>query len=265
MRKNYIIMLMSLCIVFLPCTTVHANINDLIYVLFVKAPATVYVPTFEFEAGNSLKVIGASYEYGQLQGRWQEVDFALFSFFQAQVEKSEPTTTTTIPDIPSVQTNTIPLLPAESEKTKYLINLAGLAFPSLPLLPSISMMVGTGAYLGADAVFVGFSTLPDAAVFGSIVPPIGIREITIPDVTVTCRNTTFNDGNPVKVEFSPSDGLTVSSLSVRSDTEVRFNLQIAVDAPVGKKSVIVTYGSPTKSVIGNAVFEIIDASSLLDD
>ena len=257
MKKNFKIVLLSICIVLLPFATVYANINDLIYVLFVKAPATVYVPTLEFEAGNSLKVIGASHEYGELTGRWQEVDFALFSFFQAQVEKSEPTTTTTIPDIPSVQTNTIPLLPAESEKTKFLINLAGLAFPSIPLLPSISMMIGTGAYLGADAVFVGFSTLPDAAVFGSIVPPIGIREITIPDVTITCRNTTFNDGNPVKVEFSPSDGLTVSSLSVRSDTEVRFNLQIAVDAPVGKKSVIVTYGSPTKSVIGNAVFEII--------
>ena len=60
MKKHSKITMIILCMLLLPFSTVHANINDLIYVLFVKAPHAVYVPTFEFEANNSLKVIGAS-------------------------------------------------------------------------------------------------------------------------------------------------------------------------------------------------------------
>ena len=121
-------------------------------------------------------------------------------------------------------------------------------------------MVGYGGYLGADVVFIGFTGISDAATFGSIVPDIGIREVTLP-CTVTCLNTTFLDGD-VDVTFSPDDGLTVSSISVQSDTEVQFDLQIAVDAPIGQKSVTVTWGSPPKSVVGSGAFEVLSLTDI---
>ena len=100
MKKIFKIILLILCVLLIPLSTVHASINDLIYVLYVKAPHIMYAPTFEFEANNSLKVIGASYQYGELSGTWQEADLVLFSFFQAQVERSETSTTTSTPEIP---------------------------------------------------------------------------------------------------------------------------------------------------------------------
>jgi hypothetical protein len=258
MKKQCKFIMLILCISLLPFSTVHANINDLIYVLFVKAPNVVYVPTFEFEANNSLKVIGASWEYGELSGIWQESDLVAFSFFQAQVERSEPTTTTTTPEIPETTTRIqlSALQPAQSETTKFLIYLSGLVIPSLPFLPTISWMVGYGTYLGADVVFIGFTGISDAPAFGSIDPIFGLQEFTIP-CTVTCLNTTFTDGN-VEVQFTPDDGLDVQNISVQSDTEVQFNLVIDVDAPFGQKSVTVTYGSPQTSVTGNGVFTVVD-------
>ena len=256
MKNHSKLIMIILCILLLPFSALHASINDLIYVLYVKAPHAVYVPTFEFESNNSLKVVGASGQYGELSGTWQESDLVAFSFFQAQVERSETSTTTTIPSELPTQTNMLSLQPAESEKTKFLINVAGFVFPPLPFLPSISWMVGTGAYLGANVVFIGFTGISDAPAFGSIDPIFGIQEITLP-CTVTCLNTTFTDGN-VDVTFSPPDGLTVSGISVQSDTEIQFDLQIAVDAPFGQKSVTVTYGSPQKAVIGSGVFTVID-------
>jgi len=261
MKKHRTIIMLILCISLLPLSTVHANISDLIYVLIVKAPHITYVPTFEFEANNSLKVIGASYKYGELSGTWQESDLALFSFFQAQVERSETTTTTSTPEEPepSGRINLSEVQPAE-ETTKFLINLAGFVFPPFTLLPTLSVMVGYGGYLGADVVFIGFTGVSDAPAFGSIVPEFGIREITVP-CTVTCLNTTFLDGN-VDVTFSPDDGLEIENISVQSDTEVQFNLVIAVDAPIGSKSVTVTYGSPPISVVGSGVFEVLNITDI---
>jgi len=262
MKKSFKIMFSCLCMLFIPLSTVHANINDLIYVLYVKAPHAVYVPTFEFESNNSLKVIGASGQYGELSGTWQESDLVAFSFFQAQVEESvTSTTTTTTPETPQNprtlgRMDSSALQPAESDKTKFLINVAGFAFPPFPLLPSIGWMVGTGAYLGAEVVFIGFTGVSDALAFGSIFPPGALPELTVP-CTVTCRNTTFTDGN-VEVAFSPDEGLSVESLSVQSDTEVQFNLVIAVDAPLGQKVVTVSYGSPRISVPGSGLFLVTD-------
>jgi hypothetical protein len=186
-----------------------------------------------------------------------------FSFFQAQVEQSETPTTTTSTPATEERINLSEVQPAQSEQTKFLINLAGLVFPPFSLLPNLSVMVGSGAYLGADVVFIGFTGISDAPTFGSIDPELGIPETTFP-YTVTCLNTTFLDGN-VNVSFSPSDGLTVSNIIVQSDTEVQFDLQIAVDALIGQKSVTVTYGSPQQAVTGSGVFTVFDPLASLEN
>ena len=93
--KNCILTIFFLII---PLSTSYAALDGLIYYLYVRGPALVYTPTFEFQGGNDLLVIGASSDYGVLNGVWQEAPLGLFSFFWAQVEQDEPTTTTTIPD-----------------------------------------------------------------------------------------------------------------------------------------------------------------------
>jgi len=54
-------------------------------------------------------------------------------------------------------------------------------------------------------------------------------------------STTFQDNPPVEITFDPPAGLTISNIDVISNTELAFDLEIAVDAPVGYRNVIVTY------------------------
>lgn len=234
------------------------NIDDLIYLLIVRGPEKWFYPTFEFEAGNSLKVIGASEEYGELTGIWQEVEFPAFSFIQAQVEKTETETTTTT-TAPSTRNFTLDRLQT-TEQVKFLIDLWGISFASLPPpFSTFGMLMGAGAYLGENVVFIGFTSTPgEEPEFGSISPSSGQQESTLTDVTITARNTTFRDNPPVEILFSPPDGLTVSNISTVSNTEVEFDLQISVDAPVGFKTVIVTWDDSTKSITGESQFEVTD-------
>jgi len=62
------------------------------------------------------------------------------------------------------------------------------------------------------------------------------------------KYTTFQDNHPVEVNFDPPDGLTVSNIDVTSNDTIIFDLEIAVDAPVGYKNVIVVYDNGKKSV-----------------
>jgi len=233
------------------------SIDDLTYLLFVKGPERLYTPTFEFEAGNSLKVIGASHEYGELTGIWQEVDFPTFSFFQAQVEESETvtTTTTTTPTTRNLMLDRF----ETTEKTKFLINLWGISFASLPPpFDSVGMVLGAGAYLGANVVFIGFTSTPgDEPKFGSISPSEGTQETTLTDVTITGINTTFQDDPPVDIVFLPDDGLTISNISTISNTKVEFDLQIAVDAPTTSRTVTVTYDNNTKFITKVSAFTVL--------
>ena len=259
MKKHRTIIMLILCLSLLPFSAVNASINDSIYILFVGAPAAVYAPTLEFEAGNSLKVIGASWEYSELTGIWQEIEFGAFTFFQAQVERSEPSTTTTsAPDDPETppRIQLSEVQPAE-ETTKFLINLAGIAFTN-DIIPQLGLAFGTGAYLGADVFFIGFTGVPlpgSDAKFGSIAPDSGEQESTLTDVTITGENTTFQDDPPVDIAFSPADGLTVSNISTISNTEIEFDLAISADAPVGFKTVIVTYNDGKQTITGSLKFE----------
>ena len=277
MKSSFKIILLSIGILFLSLSVSYAtnetdplssdvsyqiqpsSVDDLIYLLFVKGPASLYTPTFEFEAGNSLKVINASHKYSELTGIWQEVDFTSFSYFQAQVEESETATTTTI-TIPT-PTNLMSDSFETTEQTKFLINLWGISFASLPPpFASVGMLLGAGAYLGANVVFIGITSAPipgEEPEFGSITPKEGKQETTLTDVTITGVNTTFQDDPPVSIQFNPPDGLDVSNISTISNTEIEFDLTIAVDAPTGLKSITVTYDDPPTSIVGDAKFEVL--------
>ena len=255
MKNLFKIFFLSLCILFLSVPVIDStkitdplkadepyqiqptSIDDLTYLLFVKGPRRLYAPTFEFEAGNSLKIIGASHEYSELTGIWQEVDFTTFSFFQAQVEESETvTTTTTAP----VTTNLMMDRFETTEKTKFLINLYGISFASLPPpFDSVGMLLGAGAYLGANVVFIGFTSTPgEEPEFGSVNPREGEQGQTL-DVIVTGINTTFESASTIIIDFG--EGINVGSPGVKNDTELNVEISIDDEAKVGARTVTVTY------------------------
>jgi len=288
MKNLFKISLLSLCILFLCTTVTHTktdvdllniaepsrvqphSINDLTYLLLVwtgKSVIPSYFPQLEFEAGNSLRVTGVSSELGELSGIWTEIEFGdLFSYFTAQVE-AEDTSTTTSSIPPTESSNQIVNSKKSQPTTTFLINLWGISFtfpfeippPFEEIKFGVSMLIGAGAYLGTNVVFTGFSGAPigEDPEFGSISPGEGVQESTLTGVTISCFNTTFRDNPPVDVQFSPSTGLTVTNISTVSNTEIEFDLQIAVDAPEGKKSVNVSWDDPSRTVPGgDAKFEV---------
>jgi len=236
----------------------QTGLDGLTYVLFAVGPERFFTPTFEFKAGNSLKVIGASHEYGELQGIWQEAPLGLLSYFRAQVEKSETATTTTIPvpDTTSLMSDRF----ETTEKTKFLIDLWGISYPSLPPpFSNLSMLIGAGAYLGANVIFTGFTGIPTVPTLGSISPSEGTQESTLTDVTITGVNTAFQDKSPVDITFSPNNNneLAISNISTISNTKIEFDLTIAVDAPVEFKSVTVTYDGGNVIINKSNAFEVL--------
>ena len=262
MKKILKTTILIICILIFPLSTSYADLDGLVYYLYVKGPAWIWTPTFEFQGGNDLLVIGASHEYGVLNGVWQEVPLGLFSFFWAQVEQDEPTTTTTIPEIPEIPgTSSLGFQPAQTEKTKFLINLWGLAFtlPSVgPGGATFSILVGSGDYLTATpANYIGFAGVPGpgaAPTFVSIRPDTGTQEQEL-TVTITGSNTTFQDSGVDDVLFSP-EGITVDSFNVQSNTEVECEITIATTAELGDYSVTVLYDGGTEFIIGTNVFEV---------
>jgi hypothetical protein len=121
-------------------------------------------------------------------------------------------------------------------------------------------IIGAGAYLGANVVFIGFSTPPipgEDPKFGSISPGEGKQESTLTDVTITGVNTTFQDDGVDNIGFSPPEGVTVSNISTISNTKIEFDLTIADNAPIEVKSVIVTYDNSSIIISGINVFEIL--------
>ena len=264
--------ILTIFVLILPFSTSYAALDGLVYYLYVKGPAWIWTPTFEFEGGNDLLVIGASHEYGVLNGVWQEVPLGLFSFFWAQVEQDEPTTTTTIPEIPEVSGNSsLGFQPAQTEKTKFIINFWGLVFslPPITIPPSnplddptvivYSMLIGSGDYLSASGVpFIGFTSTPGPGAdpaFVSINPESGTQEEQL-TVTITGSNTTFQDSNVVGVSFSPEGNITVDSFNVQSNTEVQCDITISATAAIREYSVTVFYDNGTKFITGTNVFEV---------
>jgi hypothetical protein len=265
MKKTLKNSILTIFVLLLPFSTSYAALDGLVYYLYVRGPAWVWTPTFEFEGGNDLLVIGASHEYGVLNGVWQEVPLGLFSFFWAQVESDEPTTTTTIPEIPEVPGNSsLGFQPAQTEKTKFLINLWGLAFTLPPLGPAgttFSILIGSGDYLTATpAYYVGFAGVPGPGAdpeFVSIRPDTGTQEQQL-TVTISGSNTTFQDTNLDEVNFTPENNIDVGQCSVQSNTEIECDITIRADAQLGAYTVTVIYDNLSEFIIGTEEFTVVE-------
>ena len=255
------IALLSMCIFLIAPSPSHADLDGLVYYLYVKGPKSIWTPTFEFQGGNDLLVIGASSNYGVLNGVWQEVPLGLFSFFWAQVEEDAPTTTTTTPPDETSGTSSLDFQPAQTEKTKYLINLLGLAFttPAIGTGPTFSILYGGGDYLSAGgASFIGITSIPGPGAdpeFVSINPVSGAQEEQL-TVTITGSNTTFQDDFVTAVSFTPENNITVDSFNVQSNTEVQCDITIAANAEIGDYTVTVLYDGGQQFIIGTNVFEV---------
>ena len=105
-------------------------------------------------------------------------------------------------------------------------------------LPSV---VGMMALLKADDNWKPLMTI-------SISPDEGEQGTTLTDVRIYGTNTTFQSNPPVEISFNPPDGLTVSNINVISNISIEFDLEIAVDAPTGARSLTVTYDNGKQSV-----------------
>jgi len=124
------------------------------------------------------------------------------------------------------------------------------------LFPEGTAYTGWGMSLSMGIMFKVENNWPGPPEFGFISPDEGEQE-SILSLTVTCLNTTFRDDPPVDITFVPSDGLTISNISVISNIEIEFDLEIATDAPTRFRDVIVTYDNGGESIRGNSVFEVL--------
>jgi hypothetical protein len=97
----------------------------------------------------------------------------------------------------------------------------------------------------------------------SISPDQGEQGTTLTGVTITGINTTFDDDPPVEIHFIPSEGLTISNINVISQTEVEFDLTIALDAPIGFRDVELIYEDEYSeySVNSNDAFEVLEKTN----
>jgi hypothetical protein len=97
--------------------------------------------------------------------------------------------------------------------------------------------------------------------FHSISPNRGYQGATLKDaydVHLYASNTFFQDNPFVEISFDPPDGLTVSNIDVITNTEIEFDLEIAIDAPIGFRDVIVTYAYGNRVVTGIDAFEVME-------
>jgi hypothetical protein len=88
---------------------------------------------------------------------------------------------------------------------------------------------------------VVFEVIPPGEIL-SVSPNQGAQGTTVTGVTIMTKDTYFEDFGVWRVILFPAAGLTISNLNVTSNTEIEFDLEIAVDAPVGKKEVYVVAG-----------------------
>lgn len=90
--------------------------------------------------------------------------------------------------------------------------------------------------------------IPPATII-DIAPNQGEPGITLKDVTIEAISTTFQDNPPVEISFiPPNSGLTASNIDVITNEVIEFDLEIAEDAPVGYRTVIVTYANGNNQV-----------------
>jgi hypothetical protein len=198
------------------------------------------------------------------------IDLSGFSlnWFQAYVEKAEPTTTTTTTPENTTTTVLVTGSVATPQQVKYDIHLWGIAYTYTLSFPDestpdetdeisigFSILSGYGAYLGADATFWGITGTGGSGgggggepQFGSISPETGKQESTLKGVEITAKNTTFEDDGVNEVIFVPDDGITVSNIKTTDNTTIEVDLTIAVDASLEDRTVIVSWDDPVQTV-----------------
>jgi hypothetical protein len=242
-----------------------SSIFDITYAVLIWTPVSTlfnprYVDQFEFKAGDVFSAYTT--KRGELTGTWIETVVGPSTWFQAWVQKEETSTTTTTPattTTPQTQsTGNLRLNQLNEKQLKFDINIWGVSFTFVPPPPldtfGFSTIFGYGAYLGADAFFLGFASVPgtgEEPEFGSVSPAEGVLGDKI-TVTITGTNTNFQTGQ-TKVFWG--EGITnVGTPDVDSPTELSQQIEIADDAPLGKTSVSVTF--PGGSITGTDEFEI---------
>ena len=96
----------------------------------------------------------------------------------------------------------------------------------------------------------------------SISPNQGEQGTTLTDIQLTCIYTTFEDYGVSAIQFHPKDGLTVSNINVISNTEIEFDLEIAIDAPIGTKGISVVFDNGIDYLYNSeVVFEILEKTN----
>jgi len=230
------------------------NIDDETYLVLIWTDRSLfpeYIDQFEFEAGDEFIVTSRK---GDFTGTWSAVDLINFTYFTAKVEPAETTTTTTAST--AIQRSVVHHQLERVEETNFLINVWGFVITLPPPLDSLGSMIGSGAYLGADVFFLGFTTREvEKEEFGSVTPDSAKQGDKNVRLTITGKNTKFEEGN-TDVSFIPQAGIDVKSVDVDDDTELACIIDIDNEAEKGKRSITVKY--PTGSVTGDNVFEIIE-------
>jgi hypothetical protein len=278
--------MLILCFSLLPLAVAHAeSITDNTYLVLVwTSQSSLLNPRwgdqFEFDAGDVYRAY--TLWEGEITGTWLEtelIDGPLFSlnWFQAQAGKIEEVTTTTTTTAPDENGARLAASSVTPQRVKFDINIYGLVSTFTIISPDptltdpfntksigFSTMIGWGAYLGADARFLGFAGLQvgggggggvgDPA-FCYIAPDEGEQESTVTNIEITCSNTTFNDDGFNEIIFVPPDGLIVKNIAVQDNTTVEFDLEIAIDAPLGEKSVIVSWDDPPQTLSSDSASE----------
>lgn len=84
---------------------------------------------------------------------------------------------------------------------------------------------------------------------------------TVLTIVIMGQDTTFQDNPPVEIIFEPPYGLTVSNINVISNTEIEFDVVIAIDAPISRRDLIVIYDDGNKDLEMNSVFRVYPKSN----
>jgi len=104
--------------------------------------------------------------------------------------------------------------------------------------------------------------IPPESIF-MISPFQGEQGTTLTDVTIMTEHTTLEDDGVRTILLMPPSGLAVSNINVISNTEVKFDLEIPVDAPVGSKEVYVALNDEMGYVGNSEVFFTVTAKKKL--
>jgi hypothetical protein len=228
-----------------------SSVFDITYVVYIWTPVSTlfnprYIDQFEFKAGDVFSAYTT--RRGELTGTWIESDLGNRTWFQAWVEREETSTTTTTPTETTTttplgqSTGTSRLIQPKANELKYDVNIWGISFNYTPPAPfntfTFSTILGYGAYLGADAFFMGFANFPTEITCGSVSPSEAEQGDSL-TVTIGCTNANFLSAGNIDVSFSGNNDITVSDPSVKNNNEITVSIQIDADAEISDRTVTV--------------------------